>query len=118
MTLSEEEIQKIIEDEIQVDAYSETEINMGWEIFMDEQLSYPFEADYMIKFADGRKENTKIEVIKGLDNQSNNIPNYLVEAIYNGLIIQVKLSDLNNIESNEDTKKAIAVWRYEFIHNH
>lgn len=118
MTLSEEEIEKIIEEEIEVDAYSEMEINMGWEIYMDEQLNYPFEADYLIKLADGRKENTKIEVIKGLDSQSNNIPNYLVEAIYNGLIIQVKLSDLNNIDSNEDTKRAIIVWRHEFLDNH
>lgn len=70
MTLSEQEIENIIQDEIKIDAYSEMEVYVGWEIYMKENLSYPFRADYLIKLADGKENWTRIDIINRIENQA------------------------------------------------
>ena len=53
MKLSRKEIERIIENEIVVDCYTEEEVAMGWAVYM-ERLSYPFEAEYYIQQATGK----------------------------------------------------------------
>lgn len=54
MKSTQKEIQKIIDYEIVVDCYTDEEVNMGWAIFLSENINYPFEAEYKVKTKNGQ----------------------------------------------------------------
>jgi len=56
MNLTKEEIEKIIDDEIVVDCYSEEEANMGRAIYMEDHINYPFEAEYEVRKKSGERQ--------------------------------------------------------------
>ena len=113
MKLTNKEIENIIEDEIVVDCYSDDEVNMGWEVFMEDNIHYPFEADYLIRKRNNNRVLTKIKIINSHMDENDLIGgNYYVDAEYEDLIITVDIQELSNIKASTDTQKALQVWNY------
>lgn len=112
MKLSEAEIRKIIEEEITVDCYEDEEINVGWAVFLEDNISYPFEAEYEAKFKTGKHKWTRVQVINNETTESSFAGgDYYVEIEYGELILPVKLENLRKIKADEGTIRAIQVWQ-------
>ncbi|MEM9847963.1 MAG: calcium-binding protein [Bacteroidota bacterium] len=71
MKLTQEEIDAIIDDEITVDCYTDEEANMGWAIYMEESLNYPFKAEYLVKKKAGGSEWKAVTVVSNKTDESN-----------------------------------------------
>lgn len=113
MKLTTAEIEEIITYEIVVDCYDDGEANMGWAIYMEENIYYPFEAEYQVKKKDGPKLWTKVMVVDNETDESNfEGGSYYVEIEYNDILIPVDLDKLRNIKADEETMKALQVWQY------
>lgn len=112
MELSNDEIRKIIEDEVIVDCYGEEEVNLGWAVFMKDNIFYPFEAEYKVKFKTGQHKWTRVLAISNESTESSfHGGDYYVEIEYGEIIISVKLDELRKIKADEETMKAIQVWQ-------
>ena len=113
MKLTLSEIEEIINDEIVVDCYDEGKVNMGWAIYMEENIYYPFEAEYQVKKKDGKRLWTKIMVVGNETDDSNfEGRNYYVEVEYNDIIVPADLDKLRNIKADSETMKALQVWQH------
>lgn len=110
MNLTKKQINEIIENEIIVDCYDDEEITTGWATYLDDNLSYPFTAEYQVKKKGSRKEWMPVKVINndssGVNYESRH---YYVEIEVSGLIWSVKLSDLRNVKADKETKVAVQV---------
>jgi len=112
MKLSKAEIREIIEEEIAVDCYGDEEINLGWAVFMEDNISYPFEAEYKAKFKTGQHKWAIVQVINNETTESSFAGgDYYVEIEYGELILPVKLDNLRKIKADEETMRAIQVWQ-------
>jgi len=113
MKLTKAEIKQIIDYEIVVDCYDDGEVNMGWAIYMEENIYYPFEAEYQVKKKDGKRLWSKVSVIGNETDESNfEGGNYYVEIEYNDIVIPADLDKLRNIKADEETMKTLQVWQH------
>ena len=113
MELTKEEIQKIIDYEIVVDCYTDEEANMGWAIYMEDNIYYPFEAEYLVKQKSGENEWRKVQVIANeTDESSFDGGDYYVEIELDDLLIPVRIDELRNINADEETMKTLQVWKH------
>jgi hypothetical protein len=113
MPLTEKEIQEIIENEIIVDCYTDEEVEMGWATYMEENLSFPFEAEYLVRKASGANEWKKIGII-GNDTDSSDYEGgeYYLSALLEDvdMIIPVEISELRNVKADEHTLQTLQIW--------
>jgi len=113
MILSKSEIREIIEDEIQIDCYDDEEIHTGWLTFMDDNIAYPFDAEYHVKRVNGKKYWKKVKVVNGDTEQSISLNgSFFFEVELEEIVIWVKLNELKSIKADEDTLRAIQVWKH------
>lgn len=111
MKLTKEEIEIIIADEIVVDCYTE-EVNMGWAIYMEENLHYPFEAEYLVKKKSGKSQWRKVSVVNNETDESNFDGNsYYVEIELDEIIIPARLDELKIVKADEETMETLQVWK-------
>lgn len=110
MPLTKQQIKEIIENEIIVDCYGDEEISTGWATYLDQDLSYPFTAEYQVKKKGGKKEWRPVKVV-GDDSSDVNYKgrHYFVEIEVGDLIWSVKLVDLRNVKGDEETEIAVQV---------
>lgn len=107
------ERQHRIDYEIIVDCYDDHEINMGWAIYMEEKMNFPFKADAPIRERSKGINYQRIEVVELETTESNyEGGDFYLNIDWQGLLIPVPLSDLRNIEADEDTLEAIGDWKY------
>ena len=113
MKLTKAEIEEIITYEVIVDCYDDVEVNMGWAIYMEENIYYPFDAEYQVRRKDGTKLWTKVKVVGNETDESNfEGGSYYVEIEYNDIIIPADLDKLRNIKADEETMKTLQVWQH------
>ncbi len=110
MKLTKAEIEEIITYEIIVDCYSEEEANTGWDIYMGENIIYPFEAEYQVKKKDGKRFWSKVKVVGNESDFEGG--SYYVEIEYKEIVIPVDLDKLRNFKADEETMKALQVWQH------
>ena len=111
MNLTKAAIESIIDNEVVVDCYTEEESNMGWAIYMEKSLNYPFEAEYLVRKKSGENQWRKVSVIKKkTDESSFNGDPYFVDIELDEIIISVSIDKLRNIKGDETTMKALQVW--------
>lgn len=111
MELTKEEIKRIIDYEVIVDCYTDDEANMGWAIFMEENLHFPFEAEYMVKQS-GEFQWRKVTVVNNETDETNfGLNQYYVEVELDEMIVPVSLDELRNIEADSETKRTLQVWK-------
>ncbi|MBL4648504.1 MAG: hypothetical protein JKY03_02150 [Aureispira sp.] len=110
MQLTKEEIQKIITYEVIVDCYDDDEANIGWAIFLSENINYPFEAKYQVKKKNGSNFWKKVTVIDHETDESNfEGTAFYVEIELDDFIIPVEILQLKNIKADKETLRTIQV---------
>ena len=116
MKLAKAAIESIINYEVVVDCYTEEEANMGWAIYMEKSLNYPFGAEYLVRKKSGENQWRKVSVIKNkTDESSFDGGPYYVDIELDDIIISVSIDELRNIKGDETTIKALQVWRYRGV---
>ena len=119
MDLTKEQIRNIIEDEVIVDCYHEEEANVSWAIYMEDNMYYPFEAEYQVKKSNGEKHWKKVTVVNNETDESNfNGGDYYVEIEYEGIIIPVILDNLRNIRADDETLRTIQIWKGRIMYGY
>ena len=111
--MTEQEIKQIIDYEVVVDAYDDSEVYMGWYYFMSERLKFPFKAVATIKKRNGTSEKHTVEVVEdATDGDRFKCQAYYVNVDYEGVMMKAEVGDLKPINASEETLKAITVWQY------
>lgn len=113
MKLTKKEIKEIIENEIIVDAYGDEEVNTGWATYMENNLNFPFEAEYLVRKASGKNEWKKVKIIGNDSNDSNyEGGEYYLSALLEDvdMIIPVEISELKNVKADEQTLQTLQIW--------
>lgn len=111
--LTTEEIENIITYEVIVDCYDDYEVNMGWAIYMTENISYPFEAECEVRKTGQPATWQKVSIIKNKTDESDfSGESFYVIAEINGIEVPVKLSELRNVDADETTMQTLQVWAH------
>ena len=112
--MNKQKIEQIISNQIEVDCYTEDEINLGWAIYMEENMYFPFEAEYEVRKVNKQQYWQKVQVINQYTNESNfGGKQYLVEIVLDDLIIIADLDSLINIKADKETLNTIQIWNYK-----
>lgn len=118
--MSEVEIDDIREEridmEIVVDAYNDEERAMGWYCYLEDNLNFPFKANWVRK---GRKslsaEAKEVEVLE-MSSEEECLHDMFVEILYKDAtgddVFSARLSDIKPIDADSETQEAIADWHY------
>ena len=98
--------------EIIVDAYNRVEQAMGWKIYLEETMDFPFEA----KCIEEREvsplaEDETVRVV-GKPNTEPSLRQQFVTVEWKESKLGVPLEQLEPIDSSDDTDQAIADWHY------
>lgn len=113
MSLSKAEIRRIIENEIIVDCYDDDEIYVGWGTYMDDNIFFPFEAEYNVRSRNGKNKWHLVRVIGAEESRSHyKSGDYYVNIEFQSMILSVKIDELREIQGSDETMNAIEVWRH------
>ena len=113
MQLTPKEIERIITYEVEVDCYDDHEVNMGWYIFLTENLKYPFSAEYQINKVDGKSFWKKVIVVasEAKEEDFNRYEFYVLIEV-NEILIPARLSNLKFIKADDETLRTLQIWEY------
>ncbi len=113
--MTKDEMQYIIDYEIIVDCYDDYEVAMGWHIYLEETLNFPFEAEVKLKKKGGTSTLTKVEVL-GVASEEGGSENpeidVEVSAKDSDFVMEVPISRLQNIKADEETLTAFKIWTF------
>jgi hypothetical protein len=111
--LTKDEMQYKIDYEIIVDCYDEYEVSMGWYYYMEESLKFPFTATAEQKMADGKIKLTEIKVT-GLASDEEGFmgKDFAFEMLKGEHFSNIWYSKLSQINGDDETLEALAVWDY------
>ncbi len=105
-----------IKTEIIVDAEDKEDRAMGWYYYLDDTLNVPFMATLKKKSRKTSLVEEKTVEVLGMAPDDECLKDMYVEVVYpNGQdedVFTAKLSDLVAIDTDNDTKEAIADWHY------
>ena len=98
-----------IDDEIVVDAYGEEERAMGWYYYLDDKISFPFNAECFV--IDNRSpltigEKVAVSRMTGEGNRTQGQDMY-VEIAWKDRVFSVPLAQLKPLDADEDTVEAV-----------
>jgi hypothetical protein len=104
-----------IKTEILVDAEDKEERAMGWYNYLDDSLNFPFLAKWKKKSrTSSTVEEKEVEVL-GMAPDDECLKDMFVEVGYPNSdedVFTVKLSEIEQIDADEDTKEALVDWQY------
>lgn len=104
--------------EILVDCYEETEQSLGWYYYLDNRLSFPFQARW------GRPTTTSVTVVEvlGMAPEEDCMQDMCVAIRYRDASgedeFTVPLAELEAVNPDPDTAEAIADWQYWLAMGH
>lgn len=108
----DEEREERIKMEITVDAYTEYEQALGWRIYLEETMDFPFEA----RCTEEREvsplsEGETVRVV-GVSDTEPSLRQQFVTVEWSGSELGVPLRQLESVAASEETEQAIADWDY------
>ncbi len=105
-TSLDDEREQRISNEIIVDAYNGQEERMGWYAYLEDHLNMPFQAEW-----DG--ENVEVVAMSDEEDcQEEMKVNIRYTEGDNQDVFFVSLSEIDPVDTDEDTTEAIADWKY------
>jgi len=108
----DEERDERINMEIIVDAYTPEEQAMGWHIYLEETMDFPFEARCIDeKEVSPLDEGETVRVV-GKPTSEPSLRQQFVTIEWMDREFGVPLSQLEPVEASSDTEQAIEDWRY------
>ena len=87
--------------------------------YIEDNLNFPFEAEYLVRKASGANEWKKVSIVGNhTDSSDYSGGEYYLSATLNkiDMIIPVKMSELRNVKADEDTLDTFQIWRYRGKH--
>lgn len=112
MTERDEEREERIRMEITVDAYTPEEQAMGWKIYLEETMDFPFEARCIEeREVSPLSEGETVQVV-GVPRTEASLRQQFVTVEWKGSELGVPLRQLEPVEASDDTEQAIADWQY------
>lgn len=111
----DEEREERIEMEIVVDCYNEHEAWSGWQCYLSDRLTFPFQADCLeTRRGSPLKAGERVTVTALFDDDdaADALAPMQVEIVWQGRSLAVPLAQLRGIDVNEQTAEAIADWHY------
>ncbi len=101
-----------IEQEIVVDAYTPEERAMSWNYYLEEKLQFPFKAKCIaVREISPLKKGEEVEVLR-MAKEADCMAEMFVLIRFAGRKLGVPLSQLEPIETDEETREGIEDWRY------
>lgn len=106
-------MQDKIDYEIILDAYDEYEQRLGWSIFFEETLEFPFTATAQLKKRDGTVESKQVK-ITGLSSKEEDFMDndFNMEMEQGEYLRPVAYSALSNIQAADETLEAFEIWDF------
>ena len=101
-----------IDYEAVVDAYGEEERAMGWYYYIQDKLQCPFEAKCISKRRISPLEEGEEVEVQGMAPEEECMKEVFVEVEWQGRRLAVPLAQLDAIDVDEETQKAIEDWHY------
>lgn len=104
-----EEREQHIENEVLVDTYNEYEVKSAWEVYLSDNIRFPFKAKVKIKDKQGDESLISVEVV-GFEEKSN----FRVNVSESGTsrLFSESLLKLKEVKADADTKQVIYDWKY------
>jgi len=112
MTERDEERDERIEMEIIVDAYTQDEQAMGWHIYLEETMEFPFEARCIEEQDVSPLEEGETVRVVGKPSSEPSLRQQFVTIEWMDREFGVPLSQLEALEASDNTEQAIADWHY------
>jgi hypothetical protein len=112
MTERDEERDKRIEMEIIVDAYTQDEQAMGWHIYLEETMDFPFEARCIDEQEVSPLAEGETVRVVGKPNSEPSLRQQFVTVEWMDRELGVPLEQLEPVEASDATEQAIADWHY------
>ena len=101
-----------IENEAIVDAYGPQEQAMGWYYYLEDKLSFPFQAKCIAsKITSPLKKGEDVEVL-GMASEDACPKDMLVLVRWQGRKLAVPLAQLTAVNPDDSTVEAIGDWHY------
>jgi len=101
-----------INTEVIVDAYTKDEQAMGWHIYLEETMDFPFEAKVVDEKEVSPLENGETVRVVGKPASEPSLRQQFVTVEWMSRELGVPLSQLEPIEPSSDTEQAVADWHY------
>ena len=99
--------------EIVVDCYDEFEARSGWHCYLEDTLSFPFEAKCVaVRKSSPLEPGERVTVIGMDDDEEDELGEMNVVVRWQGREFSAPLAQLEGIGVDEDTAEAIADWHY------
>ena len=98
--------------EIIVDAYTKDEQAMGWHIYLEETMDFPFEAEVVDEKEVSPLEDGETVRVVGKPSSEPSLRQQFVTVEWMSRELGVPLSQLEPIEPSSDTERAVADWHY------
>ncbi|QSG08502.1 calcium-binding protein [Halapricum desulfuricans] len=112
MTERDEEREERIKMEIIVDAYTQDEQAMGWHIYLEEMMDFPFEVRCIDEQEVSPLEEGETVRVIGKPSSEPSLRQQFVTIEWNDREFGVPLSQLEPVEASADTEQAVADWHY------
>ncbi len=108
----DEEREERIKMEITVDAYTQDEQAMGWKIYLEETMDFPFEARCIEeREVSPLSEGETVNVV-GVPNTEPSLRQQFVTIEWKGSELGVPVAQLEAVDASDDTEQAVADWHY------
>jgi len=106
-----------IDYKILVDCYDEYEQGQGWTLYLVDNITCPFTAEYSGTSKLSIAPNTLITVLELMNSEYDSEEDFeyfmaMVEAEIGDVIYEIPLADLKIVEANEKTEQAVEDWKY------
>jgi len=107
----QEELKNIIDDEVIVDCYNESEVEMGWEGYLHGSLYFPFEAKAELLKRNGgySLEDVKVVGFDYLGKQDFFLKITLADSDY---IHSIPATKITHLKASAQVKKVFKVWEF------
>ncbi|MBK5940993.1 calcium-binding protein [Halochromatium roseum] len=108
----DEEREERIAMKVLVDTYDDQEAIAGWSCYLDDKLSFPFQARCIKESQRSPLKLGEPVQVLAMINDDECLTDMAVEVEWAGSTCGVPLSHLQGIDVDEDTAEAIADWHY------
>lgn len=112
MTERDEEREERIKMEIIVDAYNEHEQAMGWHIYLEETMDFPFEARCIEEQEVSPLDEGETVRVVGKPSSEPSLRQQFATIDWKGREFGVPLSQLEPVDVSDDTEQAVSDWHY------
>jgi hypothetical protein len=112
MTERDEERDERIEMEIIVDAYTADEQTMGWHIYLEETMEFPFDARCIEEQEVSPLEEGETVRVVGKPSSEPSLRQQFVTIQWMDREFGVPLSQLEPVEASTATEQAVSDWHY------